>query len=538
MAELSEEQLLLLDNLMYYSGSTVPNMTVEQLANQLKDGVSASELQGSITPKQAKDIGVYILQDDELCKLKVAGSINEAYINKEAKEEDVLRATCFVDENDEATVAIRGTGGSYEAWKDNVEGASTIETPIQRSMREFIQKDCKQYDNITVTGHSKGGCLAQHVTVHCGDKIDRCVSFDGQGFNDEYHEVNSPKIEQNMHKIKCINANTEAVNTLMKPVAGEIVFLETDPDVNAHSSYGLFMHNKGTCDENGVYTNQVEQATGMKILDVVADEFVDGLNEKPDYVQDAITEGVGAVVGLYVSGESGQRTKEDWINCGAKVVKMVAVTAVYSKIGKYNELGKLKWKVEKGYELAKYAATKVEPVIKKAKEKVKDKLEDAKDYVAQKAVDGYNWVKDCVAKEKTYRENNWILPFVGVAGTLGFVSIPRNRYGNLNKLFTKSKKVSGSNGNANVEVNTDRIRNQIAELENCINSMKQVQMGLEAIHIDGAIYGLIQKALEAIKKDIREQEKSLKKMKDVLKEIRKKYVDKERQIVNTGVSIQ
>ena len=37
------------------------------------------------------------------------------------------------------------------------------------------------------------------------------------------------------------------------------------------------MHNKGTCDENGVYTIQVEQATGMKILDVVADEFVDGL---------------------------------------------------------------------------------------------------------------------------------------------------------------------------------------------------------------------------------------------------------------------
>ena len=187
MAELSEEQLLLLDNLMYYSGSTESDLTVGEIAQKLYDGVSAEELQGSITQKQAKDIGEYILQDNELCKLKVAGSINKAYINKDTEVDDVLRATCFVDGNGEATIAIRGTGGSYEAWKDNVEGASTIETPIQRSMREFIQEDCKQYDNITVTGHSKGGCLAQHVTVHCGDKIDRCVSFDGQGFNDEYY---------------------------------------------------------------------------------------------------------------------------------------------------------------------------------------------------------------------------------------------------------------------------------------------------------------------------------------------------------------
>ena len=97
MAELSEEQLLLLDNLMYYSGSTQPGASVKDIAEQLAAGVSAEELQGSITPKQAKDIGEYILQDNELCKLKVVGSINKAYINKDTEVDDVLHATCFVD---------------------------------------------------------------------------------------------------------------------------------------------------------------------------------------------------------------------------------------------------------------------------------------------------------------------------------------------------------------------------------------------------------------------------------------------------------
>ena len=97
MAELSEEQLLLLDNLMYYSGSTESDLTVGEIAQKLYDGVSAEELQGSITQKQAKDIGEYILQDNELCKLKVVGSINKAYINKDTEVDDVLHATCFVD---------------------------------------------------------------------------------------------------------------------------------------------------------------------------------------------------------------------------------------------------------------------------------------------------------------------------------------------------------------------------------------------------------------------------------------------------------
>lgn len=39
----------------------------------------------------------------------------------------------------------------------------------------------ESYDSITVTGHSKGGNKAQYVTV-LSDKVDRCISMDGQGF--------------------------------------------------------------------------------------------------------------------------------------------------------------------------------------------------------------------------------------------------------------------------------------------------------------------------------------------------------------------
>lgn len=177
MAELSEKELLLLDNFMYISGSTNKNKTIDEVARGiLAYGIEEGNLSGGITKEEAENILQEIQNNDNLKNLTISSSIDN----------EGIRASCFVDNQGNATVAFRGTGGSYEAWEDNLLGEYQTDTRYQQQAADFIRNNCSGYDNITVTGHSKGGNLAQYCTVLCGDQIDRCVSYDGQGFNKDF----------------------------------------------------------------------------------------------------------------------------------------------------------------------------------------------------------------------------------------------------------------------------------------------------------------------------------------------------------------
>ena len=66
-------------------------------------------------------------------------------------------------------------------------------------------------NHLTVSGHSKGGNRAQYVKI-LTDQVDRCVSFDGQGFSSEFLELYAEEIEQknenliplSMKFLKCV----------------------------------------------------------------------------------------------------------------------------------------------------------------------------------------------------------------------------------------------------------------------------------------------------------------------------------------------
>ena len=98
-----------------------------------------------------------------------------------------FRAACF--SNDEETVIVfRGTHGAY-TWNDNGEGGYQADTASQQEALYYVNllgADLTTSGKITVTGHSKGGNLAQYVTICAANLVvDRCVSFDGQGFSNE-----------------------------------------------------------------------------------------------------------------------------------------------------------------------------------------------------------------------------------------------------------------------------------------------------------------------------------------------------------------
>lgn len=296
MAELNEEQLLLLDNLMYYSGSAehkyVWEIAEDMIENARQGEVSKFSGGFESNMENAEAIGKAILNDPELCSLIVGDSINT----------EGVRASCFVDESGEATIAIRGTGGYYEPWVDNFQGAYQSDTTDQKALAAFVNEQAEDYANITITGHSKGGNLAQYATVVCGDKIDRCVSFDGQGFGDEFLEKYEKEIKANRGKIKSVCAEGDFVNILLFSIAGETVYLETGTIwMDNHSSYYLWKKNAGKM-KNGAFSETVEQSILIKIIDKALDDLVRKIDKADPIVELILVNVLGGMVGNLMSG--------------------------------------------------------------------------------------------------------------------------------------------------------------------------------------------------------------------------------------------
>lgn len=118
---------------------------------------------------------------------------------------------CLIDTgNDHAIIGCRGSE-SYnkeQVVKDWIVAdvglldseLTTQQERAQRYMEELYYKYGDQYDTFSLTGHSLGGNLAQHMTIHAPaemrDKIDHCISFDGPGFSQEYIDKNRHLIDQ------------------------------------------------------------------------------------------------------------------------------------------------------------------------------------------------------------------------------------------------------------------------------------------------------------------------------------------------------
>ncbi|MBP5420806.1 MAG: DUF2974 domain-containing protein, partial [Paludibacteraceae bacterium] len=126
----------------------------------------------------------------------------------------------------EAIVAFRGTG--LREWKDNFSGALNKSTVGQEKALERYQKyihSLSEYSHITVTGHSKGGNKAKYITVK--DKtVDRCVSFDGQGFSDVFINEYNDSIKKNWGKIVNYNTDKDFVNIILNDI-GNTYYLKS-----------------------------------------------------------------------------------------------------------------------------------------------------------------------------------------------------------------------------------------------------------------------------------------------------------------------
>ncbi|GIP52982.1 Mbeg1-like protein [Paenibacillus vini] len=246
MTDLQDNQLILLDNLIYLknvanmNGKTVGRIIKVLLKKKLdlsKDP-KTGDYPASMSRPEWIDLLNIIKNDPQLSKLVVKhGDPGYVYdkngqivlvTNEQTGEtyplEAGARMATFVDPVSEtATVVFRGTSGDYE-WHDNGTGGYLSDTEMQKQALAYVES--LPYDRLTVTGHSKGGNKAQYVGI-LSDKVKKVVSLDGQGFSREFMNKYRERIEANRYKITSISAGNDLVNSLLIPVAGTIKFIQT-----------------------------------------------------------------------------------------------------------------------------------------------------------------------------------------------------------------------------------------------------------------------------------------------------------------------
>ncbi len=177
----------------------------------------------------------------------------------------------FLNEKErEAVIAFRGTASNE--WVDDFEGANQVDSLQQVNALEWYKHIYEKLhlENYTVTviGHSKGGNKAKYITI-LNDTPARCVSFDGQGFSDEFIRHYSERIRKRKQVIENHNVDFDYVNILMNDIGEKTYYIGYDYGksgfAESHSVNTFFDFGK-----NGEYKMRVNpngQRPEMQILD-------------------------------------------------------------------------------------------------------------------------------------------------------------------------------------------------------------------------------------------------------------------------------
>ena len=264
--QLTDEQIMLLEQLTYLEDKVAreadvvlgPYDSVKSLLRQFDEDALAEledsdeQFEGLISGKQWAAIIRQIQNDPELYSLDIAG------------KDDSVPAICFTDPNDpdSAVVAFKGTTGQKEWW-DNGSGFGLSDTEKQKEALEYIEN--LPYNSITVTGHSKGGNKAQYVTV-LSDRVDRCISMDGQGFSQEFLDRYYAEIEKKGGSITNYYLDGDFVSILLFPVPGSAqVCIEGDDSIILEKNHVPSSFYRYYQDEDG-YWHILENKSGDPAL--------------------------------------------------------------------------------------------------------------------------------------------------------------------------------------------------------------------------------------------------------------------------------
>lgn len=262
---LSIQELLLLLNILYFPVQTSSRASSTTLCMSPAD----------------YDILYYAIRNSPaLMQLQLITASSE-------EEEGAICAAFLNPSSNELIVAFRGT--SRGEWLDNFLGGASTEARDRVSTRQQIRAlewyraltrlnyNWKDYDQehgrknyyVTVTGHSKGGNKAKYITI-LEDSVDRCVSFNGQGFSDEFMEWYYPRIALRRNIVENHNTEYDYVNPLLNDFGKTFYYKNQIADkgfLAGHCANAFFRFEEdGTCTMEASAHGQPEEIKELNLF--------------------------------------------------------------------------------------------------------------------------------------------------------------------------------------------------------------------------------------------------------------------------------
>lgn len=316
MSELNYEELILLDSFIYLEWESEKNTLID-IINDILKGNNLDKLinkEENCIVKMPRYEWIDILE-----KMKIKPNLKNLKLHNLKNTNDGFRAACFIDDQLNSTVVFRGTS-SKEEWDDNGNGAYEYDTKDQERALFYIND--LEFDNITVTGHSKGGNKAQYVSV-LSPKIKRCISVNGQGFSNEFIKKYSEDIENNKYKIVSINCKYDYVNCLLNTIASQIHYISTEFQINP-----FFYHKCNILlDKHGNLGSESNRAFFSEIINDFSTSIVSDL---PNEIRRLVMESLMSLIEVFLC-----RTmlKENII----KIAGGTLIILMYGKYFKYKD---------------------------------------------------------------------------------------------------------------------------------------------------------------------------------------------------------
>jgi len=292
---LDKRQVLLLNNLMYLDCQVVekPYINGENAAINMVLGDYADSVAIASIPDDAVSgghIGAAAWRS-MLQMIRADQELRQVVLTDTYADDKGASAAVFLDTAaNEAIIAFRGTGNNE--WPDNFESGGVIATQQQEKALAWFQGktagekgrplDLTGYPLITVTGHSKGGNKAKYIAL-MDDNADRCLSFNSQGFSDEFLEAHGDRIALNHKKIENHHTDRDFIGILLNPVGKTLYY-------KGFGTEGHFWKNHSACSFfdfcNGNRMLITEQFPSMRELALFINAYLRSMNR--DNKEDAL----------------------------------------------------------------------------------------------------------------------------------------------------------------------------------------------------------------------------------------------------------
>lgn len=252
MAKLTKEEMAVLNSLIYLETNVWNESGGTDKEQPKKLGDIVSELErnhdlwqcgGGMDEETFKNLFKIAREDPSLRELELF-QVRESDYEKYHTSKSDAPILAFKN-GDNPVVVFRGTESGTEEENDNFRGINETDTEAQKRALGYITilHDEYGFDNISVSGHSKGGNKAMYVTL-LSDYVSDCTAFDSQGFSLAFREKYRGQIAGKKDKITMIASNQAVVGSLLSPIAGQIIYTSTEGLAYEECKLGMLPYHK------------------------------------------------------------------------------------------------------------------------------------------------------------------------------------------------------------------------------------------------------------------------------------------------------